>query len=54
MLGRAVPVVPADGAPGFDVPASFVPVLLPVARRVGLCRPDPEGHALHFDVCPAG
>lgn len=34
-----------------DVPSSFVPTLLTVARDAGLCRPLPERDPIHFEVC---
>jgi len=34
-----------------DVPRSFVPVLLTVARRVGLCQPHPSTDPIHFELC---
>lgn len=34
-----------------DVPASFVPTLLTVAARVGLCRPYPVSDPVHFELC---
>ena len=34
-----------------DVPTSFVPTLLSVARRAGLCRPYPDD-PVHFELCP--
>jgi hypothetical protein len=34
-----------------DVPASFLPTLLPVARSAGLCRPYPND-PVHFELCP--
>ena len=58
-----VPPAPGGPAPGdsaarherglaVDVPPSFVPSLLPVAAGAGLCRPYPETHPAHFEVCP--
>ena len=35
-----------------DVPSSFVPVLLRVARQAGLCRPYPLADPVHFELCP--
>jgi hypothetical protein len=66
LTGGPVPTVPPDPggpAPGdsaarherglaADVPPSFVPSLLPVAAGAGLCRPYPESHPAHFEVCP--
>ena len=34
-----------------DVPRSFVPVLLGVARRAGLCQPYPRNDPIHFELC---
>lgn len=34
-----------------DVPRSFVPLLLAVAGRVGLCHPYPESDPVHFELC---
>lgn len=34
-----------------DVPRSFVPVLLTVARRAGLCQPYPARDPVHFELC---
>ncbi|MEM8904891.1 MAG: M15 family metallopeptidase [Actinomycetota bacterium] len=34
-----------------DVPSSFVPTLLSVARDAGLCRPLPVRDPIHFEVC---
>jgi hypothetical protein len=34
-----------------DVPASFLPTLLPVAGRAGLCRPYPRTDPVHFELC---
>lgn len=34
-----------------DVPTSFLPTLLPVARQAGLCRPYPDD-PVHFELCP--
>ena len=34
-----------------DVPLSFVPVLLRVARQAGLCQPYPRNDAIHFELC---
>jgi hypothetical protein len=34
-----------------DVPSSFVPTLLTVARDAGLCRPLPQRDPIHFEVC---
>jgi hypothetical protein len=34
-----------------DVPRSFVPTLLRVAGRVGLCRPYPASDPVHFELC---
>ena len=34
-----------------DVPRSFVPVLLGVARRSGLCQPYPRNDPIHFELC---
>lgn len=66
LAGRPVPTVPpAPGGPApgdsaarharglaVDVPPSFVPALLPVATGAGLCRPHPETHPTHFELCP--
>jgi hypothetical protein len=34
-----------------DVPTSFVPRLLSVASRVGLCQPYPRTDPVHFELC---
>jgi hypothetical protein len=34
-----------------DVPAAFVPRLLEVAPRAGLCHPHPVDDPIHFEVC---
>ena len=34
-----------------DVPRSFVPLLLAVAGRVGLCHPYPDTDPVHFELC---
>lgn len=34
-----------------DVPAGFVPRLLEVAARAGLCQPYPGDDPIHFEVC---
>ncbi len=34
-----------------DVPAEFVPRLLGVASRAGLCQPYPTDDPIHFEVC---
>jgi hypothetical protein len=34
-----------------DVPADFVPILLAVAPRAGLCQPYPGDDPIHFEVC---
>jgi len=34
-----------------DVPTSFLPTLVPVARQAGLCRPYPDD-PVHFELCP--
>ena len=34
-----------------DVPAGFVPTLLAVAPRAGLCQPYPGDDPVHFEVC---
>ena len=34
-----------------DVPADFVPHLLAVAARAGLCQPYPGDDPIHFEVC---
>ncbi|HET7721785.1 MAG TPA: M15 family metallopeptidase, partial [Acidimicrobiales bacterium] len=34
-----------------DVPADFVPQLLAVAPRAGLCQPYPADDPIHFEVC---
>lgn len=36
-----------------DVAPAFVPRLLPVAPHAGLCRPRPDAHAVHFELCPS-
>lgn len=65
VLGRPVPVVPPPPAwslPGdaaarhriglaVDVPDSFVATLAPVAASAGLCRPYPQSHPVHFELC---
>lgn len=35
-----------------DVPLTFVPTLLRVARSAGLCRPSPTADPVHFELCP--
>ena len=35
-----------------DVPTAFLPLLLPVADRAGLCRPFPVADPVHFELCP--
>lgn len=66
LLGAPVPVVPPPAGtdlPGdaaarhdrglaVDVPPSFVATLAPVAAGAGLCRPYPEAHPVHFELCP--
>ncbi|HEV7886862.1 MAG TPA: M15 family metallopeptidase [Acidimicrobiales bacterium] len=37
-----------------DVPRSFVPFLLAVARQAGLCQPYPAADPVHFELCAAG
>ena len=37
-----------------DVPLSFVPELLSVAGRVGLCQPYPRADPVHFELCAHG
>ncbi|HTJ74131.1 MAG TPA: M15 family metallopeptidase [Acidimicrobiales bacterium] len=37
-----------------DVPADFVPTLLAVASRAGLCHPYPVDDPIHFEVCQGG
>ncbi len=37
-----------------DVPASFVPRLLAVAARAGLCQPYPRTDMVHFELCRPG
>jgi len=68
LVGAAVPVVappPGETALGdavarhgrglaVDVQASFVATLVPVAARAGLCRPYPEAHPTHFELCSWG
>jgi hypothetical protein len=34
-----------------DVPADFVPTLLTVAPKAGLCQPYPTDDPIHFEVC---
>lgn len=34
-----------------DVPADFVPTLLAVAPKAGLCQPYPADDPIHFEVC---
>jgi uncharacterized protein YcbK (DUF882 family) len=34
-----------------DVPADFVPRLLEVAPKAGLCQPYPADDPIHFEVC---
>src|SRR4051794_19925612 len=34
-----------------DVPADFVPTLLAVASKAGLCHPYPADDPIHFEVC---
>jgi len=67
LLGRPVPLdrgpyAPPSGDARADaarhrrglavhVPATFAEVLAPVAGAAGLCRPDPGGHPVHFEVC---
>lgn len=34
-----------------DVPAEFVPALLGVAHKAGLCQPYPGDDPIHFEVC---
>jgi hypothetical protein len=34
-----------------DVPADFVPTLLAVAPKAGLCQPYPSDDPIHFEVC---
>ncbi|HJV08151.1 MAG TPA: M15 family metallopeptidase, partial [Acidimicrobiales bacterium] len=34
-----------------DVPADFVPTLLGVAAKAGLCQPYPSDDPIHFEVC---
>jgi hypothetical protein len=34
-----------------DVPADFVPRLLAVAPKAGLCHPYPVDDPIHFEVC---
>lgn len=34
-----------------DVPRWFVPLLLSVAGRVGLCHPHPDTDPVHFELC---
>ena len=34
-----------------DVPADFVPTLLAVAAKAGLCQPYPGDDPIHFEVC---
>lgn len=35
-----------------DVPSAFLPTLVPVAARAGLCRPYPTTDPVHFELCP--
>ncbi|HUF32327.1 MAG TPA: M15 family metallopeptidase [Acidimicrobiales bacterium] len=37
-----------------DVPIAFVPRLVAVAPRVGLCQPLPRTDPVHFELCPSG
>ena len=37
-----------------DVPADFVPRLLAVAPKAGLCQPYPADDPIHFEVCRSG
>lgn len=34
-----------------DIPTAFLPRFLPVAGRVGLCRPLPRTDPVHFELC---
>jgi len=34
-----------------DVPADFVPRMLEIASRAGLCQPYPGDDPIHFEVC---
>ena len=34
-----------------DVPAAFVPTLLAIAPKAGLCQPYPADDPIHFEVC---
>lgn len=66
LLGGPVPTLPpADGGHGpgdaadrhgrglaVDVPPSFAAPLAAVAAGAGLCRPYPDDHPVHFEVCP--
>ena len=66
LLGAPVPMVPAapnevlagDAAArharglAVDVAPSTVAALAPVAAAAGLCRPYPEEHPVHFELCP--
>ena len=66
LVGTPVPTVPpppGGHGPGdaatrherglaVDVPPSFVATLAPVASGAGLCRPYPDDHPVHFEVCP--
>ncbi|HVE45975.1 MAG TPA: pilus assembly protein TadG-related protein [Acidimicrobiales bacterium] len=64
ILGRPVPVVrPAAGDPGrahhlsglaVDVAPWVVARLAPMASQAGLCRPHPQAHPVHFELCPHG
>jgi hypothetical protein len=35
-----------------DIPTAFLPTLVPVAARAGLCRPYPTTDPVHFELCP--
>ena len=65
LLGRSVPVAPPSPpgrSPGdadarheqglaVDVPPSFAATLAAVAAGAGLCRPYPDVHPVHFQLC---
>lgn len=36
-----------------DVPVEFVPLLMSVAARIGLCHPFPQRDPVHFELCGA-
>ena len=54
--GNPYPVAPPGSSMhekglAIDVPADFVPTLLPVAAKAGLCQPYPADDPIHFEVC---